>query len=124
MIKEKVVLKEVVKLEKDPEMLKAVITLKNEISDEGIRSQNLNDQIFKFRSQINNLERIIPTIQPKTVIKEVKRVEQDADLLQESKTLRVHLEELVREYNVMMKEFSSLQLRYSQVGDHQAKDRV
>lgn len=114
-IKEKVVLKEVVKLEKDPEMLKAVITLRNEISDEGIRSQNLNDQIFKFRSQINNLERIIPTIQPKIIIKEVKRVEQDADLLQECKTLRVHLEELVREYSVLMKEFSSLQLRYSQV---------
>lgn len=114
-IKEKLVLKEVVKLEKDPEMLKAVITLKNEISDEGIRSQNLNDQIFKIRSQINNLERIIPTIQPKTVIKEVKRVEQDADLLQESKTIRVHLEELIREYSVLMKEFSSLQLRYSQV---------
>uniref|UniRef100_A0A673IWQ2 Envoplakin-like n=1 Tax=Sinocyclocheilus rhinocerous TaxID=307959 RepID=A0A673IWQ2_9TELE len=114
-IKEKVVLKEVLKLEKDPEMQKAVITLKNEISDEGIRCQNLNDQIFQIRSQINNLERIIPTIQPKTVIKELKRVEQDADLLQESKTLRVHLEELIREYSILMKEFSSLQLRYSQV---------
>ncbi|XP_026096154.1 envoplakin [Carassius auratus] len=114
-IKEKVVLKEVLKLEKDPEMLKSVITLKNEISDEGMRCQNLNDQIFQIRSQINNLERIIPTIQPKTVIKEVKRVEQDADLLQESKTLRVHLEELIREYSILMKELSSLQLRYSQV---------
>lgn len=114
-IKEKVVLKEVVRLEKDPEMLKAVINLKNVISDEGARCQNLNDQIFQIRSQINNLERIIPTIQPKTVIKEVKRVEQDAELLQESKTLRVHMEELIREYQILMKEFSSLQLRYSQV---------
>ncbi|XP_016113825.1 envoplakin-like isoform X1 [Sinocyclocheilus grahami] len=114
-IKEKVVLKEVVKLEKDPEMLKAVITFKNEVADEGIRCQNLNDQIFQIRSQINNLERIIPTIQPKTIIKEVKKVEQDAELLQESKTLRVHLEELIREYSTLMKEFSSLQLRYSQV---------
>ncbi|XP_043090950.1 envoplakin [Puntigrus tetrazona] len=114
-IKEKVVLKEVVKLEKDPEMLKSVIILKNEISDEAMRCQNLNDQIFHIRSQINNLERIIPTIQPKTIIKEVKKVEQDADLLQESKTLRVHLEELIREYSILMKEFSSLQLRYSQV---------
>ncbi|KAK2916917.1 hypothetical protein Q8A67_001291 [Cirrhinus molitorella] len=114
-IKEKVVLKEVVKLEKDPEMLKAVIDFRNVIADEGVRCQNLNDQIFQIRSQINNLERIIPTIQPKTIIKEVKKVEQDADLLQESRTLRVHMEELIREYNVLMKEFSSLQLRYSQV---------
>ncbi|XP_067237291.1 envoplakin [Chanodichthys erythropterus] len=114
-IKEKVILKEVVKLEKDPEMLKAVINFKSVISDEEIRCKNLNDQIFQIRSQINNLERIIPTIQPKTVIKELKRVEQDPELLQESKTLRVSLQELIRENSILIKEFSSLQLRYSQV---------
>lgn len=114
-IKERKILKEVLKLEKDPEMLKTVINLKNEISDEAIRCKNLNDQIFQFRSQINNLERIIPTIQPKIIIKEVKKVEQDPDLLQESKTLRVSLEELIRENSILIKEFSSLQLRFSQV---------
>ncbi|XP_051573454.1 envoplakin-like [Myxocyprinus asiaticus] len=115
MIRERVVLKEVVKLEKDPEMLKAVISFKNQISDEGIRCKTLNDQIFHIRSQINNLERIIPTIQPKTVTKEVKRVEQDAELLKESKSLRVSLEELRRENSILIQEFSSLQLRYTQV---------
>ncbi|XP_056608310.1 envoplakin [Triplophysa dalaica] len=114
-IREKVVMKEVVKLEKDPEMLKAVLSFKNEISDESIRSKSLNDQIFQVRSQINNLERIIPTIQPKTVIKEVKRVEQDEELLRESKNLRVNIEELSREISVLTKEFSSLQLRFSHV---------
>ncbi|KAG1928651.1 envoplakin [Pimephales promelas] len=114
-IKERKILKEVVKLEKDPEMLKSVINLKNEISDEGIRCKNLNDEIFHFRSQINNLERIIPTIQPKVIIKELKRVEQDTELLKESNTLRVSLEELIRENTILMKEFSSLQLRFSQV---------
>lgn len=114
-VREKVVLKEVVKLEKDPEMLKAVLSFKNEISDESIRCKTLNDQIFQVRSQINNLERIIPTIQPKTVIKEVKRVEQDDELLGESKRLRVNLEELSREIAIMTKEISSIQLRFSQV---------
>ncbi|XP_073800045.1 envoplakin [Danio rerio] len=114
-IKERVILKEVVRLEKDPEMLKTVMSFKSEISDESIRCKNLNDEIFVIRSQINNLERIIPTIQPKTIIKEVKRVEQDADLLQESRTLRVTLEELIQEYSILMKEISSLQVRYSQV---------
>lgn len=114
-IREKVVLKEVVKLEKNPEMLKTVLSFKSEISDESIRCKTLNDQIFQVRSQINNLERIIPTIQPKTVIKEVKRVEQDEDLMRESKNLRVNLEELSREISVLTKEYSSLQLRFSQV---------
>ncbi|XP_051988813.1 envoplakin-like isoform X1 [Xyrauchen texanus] len=114
-IRERVVLKEVVKLEKDPEMLKAVISFKNQISDDSIRCKTLNDQIFHIRSQINNLERIIPSIQPKIVIKEVKRVEQDAELLKESKSLRLSLEELIRENSVLIQEYSSLQLRYTQV---------
>ncbi|XP_065134317.1 envoplakin [Paramisgurnus dabryanus] len=115
LMREKVVMKEVVRLEKDPEMLKAVLTFKNEISDENIRCKTLNDQIFQVRSQINNLERIIPTIQPKTVIKEVKKVEQDEELLREARSLRVSLEELIQETTVIMKEFSSLQLQFSKV---------
>ncbi|TRY95699.1 hypothetical protein DNTS_022110 [Danionella cerebrum] len=114
-IKERVVLKEVVKLEKDPEMLKAVMSFKSLLADESIRCKNLNDDIFHIRSQINNLERIIPTIQPKTVIKEVKRVEQDPDLLQESRTLRVSLEELIQEHSILVKELSTLRIRFTQV---------
>uniref|UniRef100_A0A8B9HHT6 Envoplakin b n=1 Tax=Astyanax mexicanus TaxID=7994 RepID=A0A8B9HHT6_ASTMX len=114
-IKERVVKKEVVKLEKDPEMLKAVIRFKDEISSEGIRSKNLNDEIFQMRSQINTLERIIPTVQPKIVIKELKRVEQDPELLRESKILRTSLEEVMQENSNLLKELSSLQLHYSHV---------
>ncbi|XP_067086956.1 envoplakin-like isoform X1 [Osmerus mordax] len=114
-IKETVVKKEVVKLEKDPEMLKAVHTFQMEISEEGSRSKALNDNIFHTRSEINTLERVIPTIQPKIILKELKRVEQDPLLLEESKTLRTSLEEVNSENSSLLRAISSLQLRYSEV---------
>uniref|UniRef100_A0AAY5EFM4 SH3 domain-containing protein n=1 Tax=Electrophorus electricus TaxID=8005 RepID=A0AAY5EFM4_ELEEL len=114
-VKERIVKKDVVKLEKDPEMLKAVVTFKNEISDEGIRCKNLNDEIFAIRSQINTLERIIPTVQPKIVLKELKKVEQDPELLKESKVLHSSLQEVLQDITILTKEVNRLQLQYSQV---------
>ncbi|XP_038845213.1 envoplakin-like [Salvelinus namaycush] len=114
-IKERVVKKEVVRLEKDPEMLKAVLTFQTEISEEGLRSKSLNDDIFRTRSQINTLERIIPTIQPKIVTKVLKRVEQDPKLIDEVKTIHTSLEEENKMNSDLMKELTSLQIRYSEV---------
>ncbi|KAK7939050.1 hypothetical protein WMY93_002376 [Mugilogobius chulae] len=59
-IREKVVKKEVVRLEKDPEMLKSVLNFKNDLADEEARCQIINESIFSVRSEINTLERIIP----------------------------------------------------------------
>ncbi|XP_041735464.1 envoplakin-like [Coregonus clupeaformis] len=114
-IKERVVKKEVVRLEKDPEMLKAVLTFQTEISEEGLRSKSLNDEIFRTRSQINTLERVIPTIQPKIVTKVLKRVEQDPKLIDEVKTIHTSLEEENKINSDLMKELTSLQIRYSEV---------
>uniref|UniRef100_A0A8C8IL94 Envoplakin n=1 Tax=Oncorhynchus tshawytscha TaxID=74940 RepID=A0A8C8IL94_ONCTS len=114
-IKERVVKKEVVRLEKDPEMLKAVLTFQTEISEEGLRSKSLNDDIFRTRSQINTLERIIPTIQPKIVTKVLKRVEQDPKLIDEVKTIHTSLEEENKMNSDLMKELTILQIRYSEV---------
>lgn len=114
-IKEKVVKKEVVKVEKDPEMLKAVRTFEVDISDESNKSMLLNDEIFQTRSQINALERIIPTVQPKIIIKEVKKIEQDPELINESKRIRSSLEDETIENNTLAKELSDLHSRYSEV---------
>lgn len=115
LIKERVIKKEVIKLEQDPEMLKAVIRFKEEISDTGLRSKSLSEEIFHLRSQINNLEIMIPTIQPRIVIKEVTNVEQDPELIKESKYLRTSLEEITQELSTIRKEISTLQVHYSQV---------
>ncbi|GAA6215524.1 envoplakin-like [Lates japonicus] len=114
-IREKVVKKEVVRLEKDPEMLQAVLTFKSEIAEEGAWCKSLNDSIFSTRSQINTIERIIPTIQPKIVTKVVKQVQQDPESLEESKKLRTALEEEKDENAILMKDLTTLQLRYGEL---------
>uniref|UniRef100_A0A673BAP6 Envoplakin-like n=1 Tax=Sphaeramia orbicularis TaxID=375764 RepID=A0A673BAP6_9TELE len=114
-IRERVVQKEVVKVEKDPEMLRAVLTFQNDIADEESMCKVLNDDIFRTRSQINTIETLIPTIQPKIVTKVVKQVQQDLETLEESKKLRMALEEEKDENVILLKDLTTLQLRYGEV---------
>ncbi|KAJ8363564.1 hypothetical protein SKAU_G00123950 [Synaphobranchus kaupii] len=123
-IKERVVKKEVVRLEKNPEMLRAVANLEIDITDEGQRSKSLNDEIFQTRSQINTLERIIPTVQPKIIIKEVKKVEQDPELISESKKLQTSLEEERFENSSLVNELTNLHYRYDQVDKMKPKVEI
>lgn len=114
-IREKVVKKEVVKTEKDPEMLKAVLMLKGAITDEESHSLGINESIFSTRGQINTLERVIPTIQPKIVTKVIKKVKQDPETLEESKKLRMALEEEKDENAILMKDLTTLKLHYGEL---------
>ena len=123
-IREKVVQKEVVKFEKDPEMLKSVLMFQNEIAEEESHCKSLNDNIFATRSQINTLERVIPTIQPKIITKVVKKVQEDPEMLEESKKLRTALDEEKDEIAILMKDLATLQLRYSEVDKLRPKVEV
>uniref|UniRef100_A0A665XA62 Desmoplakin SH3 domain-containing protein n=1 Tax=Echeneis naucrates TaxID=173247 RepID=A0A665XA62_ECHNA len=123
-IKEKVVKKEVVKVEKDPEMLRTVKIFETEISGENEKSKLLNDEIFQTRSQINALERMIPNIQPKVITKEVKTVQQDPELITESKKVRTSLEEERIENNSLANELVNLNRRYREVYDWKPKTEV
>lgn len=123
-IKERVVKKEVIKVEKDPEMLRAVRTFEMEISDESNKSKLLNDNIFQTRSQINALERLIPNIQPKIITKEVKKVEQDPELINESQKIRTSLEEERVESNTVVKEVMELHSRYRDIQEWKPKIEV
>ncbi|CAL8333578.1 unnamed protein product [Merluccius merluccius] len=114
-IKERVVKKEVVKVEKDPTMLRAVRSFETEITDEGNKSKLINDDIFQTRSQINSLERIIQTIQPKVIIKEVKKIEQDPELINESKKIQSNIEEEKIDNINLSKEITELQSKYREV---------
>lgn len=114
-IKERILKKEVIRVEKDPEMLKAIIKFKEEISDIGFRSKTLSEEIFRLRSEINRLEILIPNVQPQIVVKEVRKVEQDPELIKESKILRTSLEEIRQEIIILKKEISTLHVSYSQV---------
>ncbi|XP_061702969.1 envoplakin [Syngnathoides biaculeatus] len=113
--RERLVKKEVVRLEKDPEMLKSVFTFKNEIAAEEAKCLSLNNSIFSIRSQINTLERVIPTIEPKIVSKVVKQVQKDPEMVSESKKLHMALEEEKDENVILLKDLTTLQLRYGEV---------
>lgn len=121
---EKVVKKEVVRLEKDPEMLKAVLLFQSDIAEEEYRCKALNDHIFSTRSQINTLERVIPTIQPKVITKVVSQVQQDPETVEESNKLRMALEEEKDENVILMKDLTTLQLRYSELKNLRPKVEV
>ncbi|XP_056315758.1 envoplakin a [Danio aesculapii] len=123
-IKEKVMQKEVVRLEKDPEMLKAVRTFELDISDEGERCKSLKSEISQTRSNISSLERLIPTLEPKVVTKEVKRVEQDPVLIMESKELLTKIEEVRNENKSLMFELSNFQSRHVQIQQMKPKVEV
>ncbi|XP_016101241.1 envoplakin a isoform X2 [Sinocyclocheilus grahami] len=123
-IKEKVVQMEVVRLEKDPEMLKAVRTFEMAISDEGERAKSLKSEISQTRSQINSLERLIPTLEPKVVTKEVKRVEQDPRLISESKDLLTTIEKVRNENKSLMTDLSNLQSHHVQIQQMKPKVEV
>ncbi|XP_061534705.1 envoplakin a [Phycodurus eques] len=115
LIKERVVKKEVVQVEKDPEMLRSLRKFETEISEETSRVKLINDEIFQIRSQINALERLIPNIQPKIITKEVKKVEQDPELITESKRIRTSVESEMLENNSLSKEVLNLHSRYREV---------
>uniref|UniRef100_A0A3Q4GEQ8 Envoplakin-like n=1 Tax=Neolamprologus brichardi TaxID=32507 RepID=A0A3Q4GEQ8_NEOBR len=121
---EKVVKKEVVRLEKDPEMLKAVLLFQSDIAEEEYQCKALNDHIFSTRSQINTLERVIPTIQPKVITKVVSQVRQDPETVEESNKLRMALEEEKDENVILMKDLTTLQLRYSELENLRPKVEV
>ncbi|KAJ0050675.1 hypothetical protein NL108_005058 [Boleophthalmus pectinirostris] len=123
-IKERVVKKEVVKVEQDPEMIKSVRNFQTEISDESNRITMLNDEIFQTRSMINSLERLIPNIQPKVIKKEVKQVEQDPELITESKNIQLNLENERSENSTLAREVMELQSRYREVQDFKPRIEV
>lgn len=121
---EKVVVKEVLKVEQDPQMVKAVKVFKDEISDESNKIRLLNDQVFQTKGEISALEKIIPHIKPKIVTREIKKVEQDPDLITESQKIRTGLEEEKTGNTLLFKELVELQNCYHDVQSRKQKVEV
>ncbi|XP_054834865.1 envoplakin [Eublepharis macularius] len=123
-IREKVVVKEVVKLEKDPEMLKSIRTLQMQIDEDSFKRKSVEDTIGKTKSRIEELEKLIETAEPKVIVKEVKQVEQDPELLKESSKLQTLIEEEINKNLLLEKELTDLQSRYSIVEKQKPKVEV
>ncbi|XP_043856067.1 envoplakin isoform X3 [Dromiciops gliroides] len=120
-VKEKVVVKEVVKLEKDPGMVKASWALKRQIEEDAGRRKVAEEAVVKLRARAQELEQQISSMEPKVIVKEVKKVEQDPGLLKESMKLRNLIEE-ERKKNVMLtRELKDLHSKYSVVEKQKPK---
>ncbi|XP_053308872.1 envoplakin [Spea bombifrons] len=123
-IKEKVVLKEVVKLERDPDMVKATRALQMQIDDDTFRRKSLKDNILKLRSKTEDLEKMIATVEPKVIVKEVKKVEQDPEILKEAARLRTLIEEERNKTLTVTRELTELQSKYVVVEKQKPKIEI
>ncbi|XP_014744679.1 PREDICTED: envoplakin isoform X1 [Sturnus vulgaris] len=112
-IREKVVVKELIKLEKNPEMLKSVRTLQLQIDEESFKRKSAEEAIVKVKNKIEEVERLIETAEPKIIVKEVKQVEQDPELLKETSKLKTLIEEEKSKNLMLTNELGELQSQYS-----------
>nr|XP_012634312.1 envoplakin [Microcebus murinus] len=120
-VKEKVVVKEVVKVEKDLEMVKAARALRLQIEEGAARRKGAEEAVAKLQVRIEDLERAISSVEPKVIVKEVKKVEQDPGLLQESSRLRSLLEEERKRSAALARELTELHSKYSAVQKQRPK---
>ncbi|XP_016786406.3 envoplakin isoform X1 [Pan troglodytes] len=120
-VKEKVVVKEVVKVEKNLEMVKAAQALRLQMEEDAARRKQAEEAVAKLQARIQDLERAISLVEPKVIVKEVKKVEQDPGLLQESSRLRSLLEEERTKNATLARELSDLHSKYSVVEKQRPK---
>ncbi|XP_037013894.2 envoplakin [Artibeus jamaicensis] len=120
-VKEKVVVKEVVKVEKDLEMVKAARALRLQIEEDTMQRKRADEAVARLQARIEGLEREISTVQPKVIVKEEKKVEQDPGLIQEASRLRSLLEGERSKNAMLAKELKELQDKYSIVEKQKPK---
>ncbi|XP_054545356.1 envoplakin [Talpa occidentalis] len=123
-VKEKVVVKEVVKVEKDLEMVKAAQALRLQLEEDMARRKAAEEAVAKLRARTEALEQAISAVEPKVIVKEVKQVEQDPGLLQEASRLRKLLEEARSENVTLARELRELQGEYSALGKQKPRVEV
>ncbi|XP_057571321.1 envoplakin [Hippopotamus amphibius kiboko] len=114
-VKEKVVVKEVVKVEKDLEMVKAAEALRLQMQEDAAQSKGAEAAVAKLQARIAELEAAIRAVEPKVIVKEVKKVERDPGLLQEASRLRSLLEAERRENETLARELKELRSQHSVV---------
>ncbi|XP_051888707.1 envoplakin a [Pristis pectinata] len=120
-VKERVVVVEKVKVEKDPGMLKASKELQDEIEDEVHKKQVLTEKIRTIRTQIETLEKQSGKTDPKIMIKEIKKIERDPELEKELVKLRDICQDDSHKNSVLEKELSELQRKYRIIDEQKPK---
>ncbi|XP_066093554.1 envoplakin isoform X2 [Saccopteryx bilineata] len=120
-VKEKVLVKEVIKVEKDLEMVKATRVLRLQIEEDAAQRKRAEEAVVKLQARIKDLELAISTVQPKVIVKEAKKVEQDPGLVKETSRLRSLLEGERSKNAMLAKELKELKDKYSEVEKQKPK---
>lgn len=114
-VKEKVVVKEVVKVEKNLEMVKVIQVLRLQIEEDVVWRKQVEEVVIKLQVCIGDLEWVISLVEFKVIVKEVKKVEQDLGFFQEFFRLRSFFEEERSKNVILVRELSDLYSKYSMV---------
>lgn len=114
-VKEKVLVKEVVKVERDLEMVKAAEALRLQVEEDTAQRKAAEEAVAKLQARIRDLEQAIVAVQPKVIVKEVKKVQQDPGLLHEVSRLRSLLEGEKSKNVTLAGELKELREQYSVV---------
>lgn len=114
-VKETVVVKEVIKVEKDLEMVKAVQALRRQVEEDAAQRRRAEEAAATLQVRIEDLGRAISAVQPKVIVKEVKKVEQDPGLLKEASRLRSLLEAERSKNATLARELGELRDKHSAV---------
>lgn len=123
-IKEKVVVVEKVKIEKDPTLQNASKSLMNEIDDEGQKREVLIEKIRIIRIQIESLKKQSGKTDPKVMIKEIRKIENDPQLEKDLVRLRNLCEDDSHNNSFLEKELSELQRKYRIIADQKQKIEI
>uniref|UniRef100_A0A4W3GFJ2 Envoplakin a n=1 Tax=Callorhinchus milii TaxID=7868 RepID=A0A4W3GFJ2_CALMI len=121
---EKVVVVEKVKVEKDPEMLRASRNLQNQIDEEDQKRQTITNNIRSVADEIDSLEHKIRKITPKVIIKEIQKIEKDPELQKESSKLRKWCEDERQNNALLSSDLNDLQKAYNIVNEKKLKVEV
>lgn len=123
-IQEKVVLKEVVKMERDPEIVKATRELQMQIDEDCFQRKSLQDNILKMKRRTEELEKTIGLVEPKVIVKEVKKVEQDPEVLKQVARLKKLIDEERRKSVTVTREMTDIQSKYVTVSKQKQKVEI
>ncbi|CAN0008019.1 unnamed protein product [Lampetra planeri] len=114
-IEERLVIKEVAKVERDPKLEEEVVSLRKQLQQEVQRSKISQEEIQTIQHKFVTLENTKPKVEIKEVIKEVVKVEKDPEVVRELNKVKQQLEDEVESRKATEKKYVLIERRIKEV---------
>ncbi|XP_078466911.1 periplakin-like [Lampetra planeri] len=122
--KPEVQVKEVVKLEKDPEVMRNLSAVQQQLEEEISKKTSAEKRVYMLENKIKNFEEKPPVVEEKAIIKEVFKVETDPQTTKELANLKQMLDEEFEKNKVSKKEILTLQQKYTTLENTKPKVEI